>query len=269
MLYRVQGRVLDILARFRLPDQDGFGTELAQLYLARRASLDFDEFVAASMRLRTSTFASRRRERRTITAHIVATLDKSYLPMTVEGHIDLPISTKQTGRIRRLQAAARKPTGAVAFGELIDEFSQAIEQSGVDGFWESRTKGKLRSRPEQIAQQSLTMFLYIPIKVKAGFVLNEIKSGVGYIDVLAVFGKSQRYVTELKIITGKRLTGVGQLATYLETQGLNEGWLTVFDARPKAHRTELPTKSFQRDGKTIHPTVIDINPIAPSRIVDD
>jgi hypothetical protein len=136
--------------------------------------------------------------------------------------------------------------------------------NGVEAFWVSRKQQELRPKPEQIAQLSLLMFLDEPIRDRSGFTLKEVHTGIGYVDVMAVFGRSKRYIVELKIRTGPRFNGSAQLKSYLASHRLTHGWLVLFDSRtgPK----ELAGETLVVDGRTIDVVSVDINPVPPSTI---
>jgi len=145
---------------------------------------------------------------------------------------------------------------------VLDLFKHAVESRAVDGFWESRHKGKLVTRPEKNGQSLLAMFLQGALGGR-GFAVNEVSSGVGWIDVLLVLA-STPHVLELKILRDSDTPGVNQLGTYMTHEKRHEGWLVFFDTRDPSKREALPETFSIRQG-TVRVVVIDVNPIPPSR----
>ena len=86
-----------------------------------------------------------------------------------------------------------------------------------------------------------------------GHILREMALGSRRLD-LCVEYRGKRYAVEVK--TAKNFAGeksYGQLAKYLDTLGLSEGWMAVFDvdsAKPWDEKTYARDEAF--DGKTIH-----------------
>lgn len=262
-LFRLQGFVLDELAALGLQDRDGFSAQVAQLYLARRPLTTSGEFLKIVAAVRTTTFAPKKHQRSEVTAHLLKVLDRRYLArLNSRTTMSAPTSTKAK-KIGVLASGARRASGRNQFHELMLEFRTAVRLNGIAGFWHSRSKGQLKPKPESIAQQALAMFLHMPIKGRSGIVLEEVRSGTGYVDVMALFG-SKSYVVELKILKTKTLRGVQQLADYLDLHSLAEGWLIVFDARATKNRVPLPDDVQKVNGKTINLLFVDINPVPPS-----
>jgi len=268
LLYRVQGAVLDQTAALGFPDRDGFAAALADLYVFTRASRSLDRFLGNAARIRTGTFAPKRRERRIVTEQVVHALDRRFLSHLSRWETPMPASKTQQVRVGRLRSGARAKgkTGRQQFDALIREFRKAIELNGVQEFWESRRKQQLRQRPESLAQVALSIFLHAPVKARNGLVLREVGSGTGYVDVLAMFGRSRLYMVELKILRSSRIGGFRQLARYLELHSLAEGWLLLFDTRPWRRRTLVSDHDRIIDGKVVNVVVIDINPPPPSSL---
>lgn len=265
LLFRLHGAILDQLATLGFADADDFAGQLANLYLSRRSEWDVQQFLEAARRVRTGTFRHRRRERAPVTRIIVERLDRRYLGDVSRWRAPVHVSAAQISRVRRLTEGARAATGSRHFQSLLEEYRRAIQLNGIQEFWESRTAGRLRRKPESLAQHSLSMFLHRPIQQRAGFVLREVRSGTGFVDVLAAFGRSRRYLVELKILTSRKVTGFRQLGQYLGVHGLKEGWLVLFDARPRG-RVDLTDHQRMIGNKTIRVLVIDINPRPPSAL---
>jgi hypothetical protein len=137
----------------------------------------------------------------------------------------------------------------------------------VNSFWDSRTKGKLRRRPEKLAQECLGLFASAKLE-KRGAAIREATSGIGFVDVLVTFSSGLLHIIELKILKGKDIPGPAQLSTYMKHKRRKEGWLVFFDARSASGRKAVPP-IFKRALGTIRTVLIDINPVPPSRQVED
>jgi len=103
---------------------------------------------------------------------------------------------------------------------------------------------------------------------KRGALIREATSGIGFVDVLVTFSSGLVHVVELKILKGKDIPGPAQLATYMKHKRRKEGWLVFFDARKANGRKTVPPL-FKRASGTIRTILIDINPLPPSRQVED
>lgn len=266
MLYRIQAAVVDLLHGESLIDVDGFASDFAQLYLAHRAGVDTEVFIDAVGKIRTGSFGSRRRERKELTRHWVQRLDRRFLGPIEEQGLEVRLGRSEEQEILRLTALARRRSGSREFESLLELFRKFIESRGVDQFWVSRRRGEMRPKPESIAQGLLTAFLYPEMQRRAGFVLREVRSGIGYIDLMAVFGQARRHLVELKVLTRDRVTGLQQLGRYLATEDLPQGWLFMLDARESSGRAEIRDGTVEVAGRTIHRLVVDINPPAPSSL---
>ena len=91
-----------------------------------------------------------------------------------------------------------------------------------------------------------------------GSIEREIGTGRGRMDLLVSYG-GERIVIELERIpargsaTALREEGIVQLAGYLDQQGLNEGWLVLFDQRPgRTWEQRIFAETFEHHGKRIH-----------------
>ena len=132
----------------------------------------------------------------------------------------------------------------------------------IDMFWESRKAGKLRPRPEKIAQALLTQFVLGALSNGQGKIFREVASGIGFVD-LAVMLSTTVHLVELKIQRGQ-FTGPAQLENYMVNESRKSGWLVVFDVRDPSKKTPIP-KVVKVASGTIRVVVIDINPVPPSR----
>lgn len=91
-----------------------------------------------------------------------------------------------------------------------------------------------------------------------GSVAREYAAGMGRIDLLVAFGE-HRYVIELKRVGPKdgadrvRAEGVVQLGGYLDTLGLAEGWLVIFDQRKgRTWEQRIWSEDVVEGGRTLH-----------------
>jgi hypothetical protein len=144
---------------------------------------------------------------------------------------------------------------------FLEEFKKIVETEAVNSFWESRAQGKLRNHAEKHGQQILGVFAHAKLAGR-GLAIREAVSGTGFVDFIVTFSGGLPHVVELKILKDRKISGVGQLATYMAQKNRDEGWLVFFDARKPHQRTAIPS-SFKRKAGTIRSIVVDINPIAP------
>ena len=86
-----------------------------------------------------------------------------------------------------------------------------------------------------------------------GRIFREMALGSGRLDLCIEF-RGKRYAVEVK--TSKNFAGeksYGQLATYIDTLGLAEGWMAVFDLDPnKPWSDKIYNRDVAFDGKTLH-----------------
>lgn len=148
---------------------------------------------------------------------------------------------------------------------VLNSFKHAVEARAVETIWESRNAGKLRRRPEKLAQGLLAVFLMRVLSDGGGQLLRELGSGVGFIDFAVLFG-SVPHLIEMKILRGT-FSGLAQLQTYMRTERRSEGWLVVFETRAHDRRTDLPDAIRTTNG-VVRVVVIDVNPLAPSKHKD-
>jgi hypothetical protein len=97
---------------------------------------------------------------------------------------------------------------------------------------------------------------------KKGFVLREMPSGIGYIDIAVIFS-STMHLVEMKVLTSK-FSGPSQLEIYMKTEKRREGWLVVFDARDPKKRKQIVPSAIVTDAGKVKVITIDINPKPPS-----
>jgi hypothetical protein len=151
----------------------------------------------------------------------------------------------------------------VTISQLLLEFRRAVQAAGINAFWQSRIAGRLRSKPESVAQHLLELGLEMRFYgTKSGFVVSQFRSGIGFVDEGIVLSRVL-HIVELKVLI-KALRGPSQLDQYMEDRQRNEGWLVIFDARLPGSKTDIPASIPCKAGK-IRTLVVDINPTAPSR----
>jgi hypothetical protein len=144
---------------------------------------------------------------------------------------------------------------------ILEEFRHATESRSVDTIWECRAAGRLRRKPEKVAQGLLAQFIMGVLSKRRGELTRELVSGTGFVDIVVRLG-TVSHLVELKILRGK-LEGPAQLEAYMRTERRQEGWL-VFDSRKPEKKTALPSLQKTKAG-VVHIIAVDIDPVAPSR----
>ncbi len=259
MVFSIQRFLEDLIAAGRHADPDQYAIALANLYDRRRREGSRRDFLGAMRGLRTSFFRVNRLDRAEFEEHLAKALDRRFKKKLHENPgpsvpVDFESDLRAAGRaVRR---ANRRTIRA-----LLQGYAHAVESSGVGMFWDSRTKGHLKRKPESIAQDSLAVAVKLVLG-SDGLVLREFQSGVGFVDVGIVM--SALHIVEMKILKSGTFTGAEQLAHYLRLEHRREGWLVVIDARPPAKKTPFPAKVALGGSRTAHVIVADINPVVPS-----
>lgn len=104
--------------------------------------------------------------------------------------------------------------------------------------------------PKEFVGQYL-LFAYLDSFVQQirGFMYLEVRTGRGQMDLI-ILHSGEKYIVETKIWGGESLyhTGKGQLAAYLKSEGVQEGYYIVFDHRQNS-RARVEEESI--DGKII------------------
>jgi hypothetical protein len=110
--------------------------------------------------------------------------------------------------------------------------------------------------PEALPHLALCAFLQRVVN-GGGHVHRELAAGRGAMDVLVRYGPD-RFAIELKRVRSRDSLeavidrGADQLCGYLDTVGLDRGWLVVFDVRPgRSWPERLWTRELSRSGKTL------------------
>jgi hypothetical protein len=142
------------------------------------------------------------------------------------------------------------PTGQLDFPALLEAFR---------GWWRANADGLVKQAPnypEAVPHLALNAFLQRVVN-GGGRVLREFASGRGAMDLLVEYG-SDRFAIELKRLrerdTLERIiaSGLEQLGAYLDTLGLDHGWLVIFDVRPgRTWDERLWQRDIVHDGRRI------------------
>jgi len=119
--------------------------------------------------------------------------------------------------------------GWLDFRRVLDKFQAFMKAKGGD-------VSKHRDFRESTGQLLLLSYLDLLVNGK-GWTFKEPQSGDGRIDVVCCYGR-QKEIVELKLWYGTRRyhAGLAQLARYLDREGLNHGYLFVFDRRDNVKR---------------------------------
>lgn len=122
----------------------------------------------------------------------------------------------------------RKPGGGLDMAALVDEFRK---------WWRENADISEANAPvgylEAIPQLAFMGFLQRVVN-GGGRIFREYAAGRGAIDLLVEF-EGERHVVELKRVRQRdsldriKANGVSQLCRYLDTVGVHEGWLLIFD----------------------------------------
>ncbi len=146
----------------------------------------------------------------------------------------------------------RTPEGGLDMPALMTEFQS----------WWAEHAEILRSRakpgyPEAVAQLAFMGFLQRVVN-GGGRVTREYGAGRHRIDLLVEYG-GFRYAIELKRVRPRdgadsvRAVGLKQLGGYLDTLGLTEGWLLIFDQRPRlGWKQRIWREDAVVDGRSVH-----------------
>lgn len=252
MIFSVQRFVEDYLERRRIADIDDYAIGAATAFERAGTSASEEDIAQRLRRIRTALFRRNADLNRTEFERQLARALKRRFPKKKDVEFSAFISGLEPAR-RRIRSRRR------SIASLLAEFGRAVESRAIDAFWNSRTKGKLRARPESIAQGLLAVFAKAVVG-SDGVVLREFASGIGFVDVGVSFG-GPLHLIELKILTGK-LVGVAQLGHYMKLELRETGWLVLVDVRKPARRSAIPPALSLPQG-IVRTVVIDANPIPP------
>jgi hypothetical protein len=145
----------------------------------------------------------------------------------------------------------RTPQGRLDFPALLDAF-RAWWRENADVL--VQRDGDYR---EAVPHLALMAFLQRAVN-GGGRVHREFSAGRGRLDVLVEYGPD-RFAVEVKRVRSRdnpdrvRTDGVRQLAEHLDTTGLSEGWLVLFDVRPdRSWDDRLWSDDVASNGKNLH-----------------
>jgi len=105
-----------------------------------------------------------------------------------------------------------------------------VERRGREAF-------KVTPTPREATGQYLLMaYLELVVRQVGGDLFSEVNSGTGRLDLLVVY-HGRRYIIETKIWDGQAEfeQGLAQLARYLDSEGVREGYYVIFHARPRVY----------------------------------
>ncbi len=149
------------------------------------------------------------------------------------------------------------PTGQIDMGALLDNFRDFIARAGF----------KILQVPdtpqESVGRHLLLAYLDQFVKIIGGFMHIEVQTGRGRMDIIITHNQ-QKYIVETKIWRGdgRYQAGKKQLAGYLISEGVTEGYYIVFDHREEPEpRVETETI----EGLTIRSYIIPVMQEAPSK----
>jgi len=254
MIFAVQRYLEDYFSRRSFVDNDQYAVKLANIYDALPNTASEDQTVAAFHRARTIFYSvNKSLERGDFEQVLVKNLRSKFQKKNDQVAFPGGVAAERTHfKQHRLTISA-----------VISRFKNAIESRSISPFWKSRKANQLQAKPEEIAQSLLTLFILGLLERRTGHVFRELNSGTGFIDLVVMFSMT-KHVLELKILTSK-FKGASQLERYMKLEGRKEGWLIVFDSRPPAKKTILPTSIITRSG-IIRVVQIDISPLAASKL---
>ena len=118
------------------------------------------------------------------------------------------------------------PAGEIDMESVLFEFAAFLQRAGFEVF-------RLQETPKEFVGQSLLMsYLDFLARQVGASVYREVPTGRGRMDVILILG-IRKYIVETKLWRGKASWEAGkrQLATYLATEGVSEGYYVVFDLR--------------------------------------
>ena len=117
-------------------------------------------------------------------------------------------------------------TGQIDMAALLDNFRDFIARAGF------RILQVPDTPQESVGRHLLLAYLDQFIKLIGGFMHIEVPTGRGRMDIIITHNQ-QKYIVETKIWRGnsRYQAGKKQLATYLNSEGVTEGYYVVFDHR--------------------------------------
>ncbi len=129
------------------------------------------------------------------------------------------------------------PDGVIEMGALLDNFQAFIARAGF------RILQVPETPQEYVGQHLLYAYLDTFVRIIRGDMFLEVQTGRGRMDLLLLHNQ-RKYIVETKIWEGDRSYQAGkqQLAAYLKSEGVTDGYYVVFDHRQKPEpRVEMET----------------------------
>jgi hypothetical protein len=150
------------------------------------------------------------------------------------------------------------PTGHIKMEALLDNFQDFIARAGF----------KILQVPdtpqESVGRHLLLAYLDQFVKLIGGFRHIEVQTGRGRMDIIIIHNQ-EKYIVETKIWRGdnRYQAGKKQLAAYLSSEGVTEGYYVVFDHRQDPEpRVETETI----EGLTVRSYIIPVMQEPPSKV---
>jgi len=249
--YSIQTFIEDYCNNRDFSITDNFAVHLSKIFIE---SEDDSHFYAKSRSMKTLFFNQNGIPRKSFIHKIYQDLSSEFPKKT--NHFEVFPGGIQSEK-RAFEQVRRK-----TIEYIINSFKSAVESRAISQLWKSRKKGILENEPEEKAQGLLVVYIMGILNGK-GFVARELKSGIGYVDLLVIISNISHLI-ELKILTDK-YTGIEQLDKYMKTENRKVGHLVLFDARPHSNKSTIPSKIETKAGK-IKTYIIEINPIPPSHL---
>jgi hypothetical protein len=141
---------------------------------------------------------------------------------------------------------------------LLNKYRQYVRRRGFKAFDTENLK-------EAAWYYSLDGFIHFFVEALEGHIFIEVPSGAGQTDILIIY-KNHRYLIEVKVFSSQiwLIKGKGQLAEYLKSEGLDEGYCVVF-SNLHTDDDELYFEE-QIKGKQIYTYIICTHFPTPSRL---
>ncbi len=148
--------------------------------------------------------------------------------------------------------------GGLNLHAILKKYRQYVRKRGFKAFDTETLK-------EGAWHYSLDGFISFFIEAIEGHTFTEVPSGAGRTDILIVY-QNYRYLIETKVFSNNTLLkkGKGQLAEYLTSEGLDEGYYVVFSSLHTDEDTLYFEDSIQ--GKQIYTYIICTHFPTPSRL---
>ena len=148
------------------------------------------------------------------------------------------------------------PDGQIQMAALLDNFRDFIARAGFKIL-------QVPDTPQEYVGQHL-LFAYLEqfVQIVGGSMHLEVQTGRGRMDIL-ILHRNRKYIVETKIWGGdnRYQTGKAQLAAYVRSEGIEEGYYVVFDHR---NTPEPRVETETIDGLTIRSYVIPVIQERPS-----